>query len=458
MKYNINDYNNKIIKIVSQNIEINYEEPYKLEKATKSIGTGFFIKNNYIITCSHCVENAKDIYIEIANEGQRKYKVKLIGLCPEFDIALLKSVEYKNKEYFQLGNSDKEFTGIEVVAIGFPLGQNNIKITRGIVSGRQNGLIQTDTPVNPGNSGGPLLYNKKVIGIVKSGILKSNNIGYAVPINKFNTIKKELYDKKNILITRSTLYDFLLYNNTNKNLLDLYNAKSGIYINTILNQDIPLKKQDILLSINKNKIDNFGYIQSKKLNQKIEITELFDYIKIGDKIEIEYVRNKKQCKNSFIYSNKELSIKRYYTRFNKIDYEIIDGLVLTDLSNNYLYSLHKEEELNESLYKYLYIRNKTASKIVLSYIYPNTNIANLDILEKGDIITKVNNIEVSTIEELRKAALKYTLHKKKKYILLETAFDERVIIDIEEYKNKNKNMRNTFIYPETLLHKKICNI
>ena len=78
--------------------------------------------------------DSKDIYIEISNKGQRKYKVELVGICPEFDIALLKSVEYKSKEYFQIGDSDKEYTGIEVVAIGFPLGQNNIKITRGIVS------------------------------------------------------------------------------------------------------------------------------------------------------------------------------------------------------------------------------------------------------------------------------------------------------------------------------------
>ncbi len=63
MKYNINNYKNKIIKVVSQSIDIDYKEPYKIEDTSSSIGTGFFIKDNYIITCSHCVEKARNVYI-----------------------------------------------------------------------------------------------------------------------------------------------------------------------------------------------------------------------------------------------------------------------------------------------------------------------------------------------------------------------------------------------------------
>ena len=52
----------------------------------------------------------------------------------------------------------------------FPLGQENLKYTKGIISGRQKSSIQTDTPINPGNSGGPLLLDGKVIGINSSHI------------------------------------------------------------------------------------------------------------------------------------------------------------------------------------------------------------------------------------------------------------------------------------------------
>lgn len=82
MKYNINNYKKKIIKIVSQKIKVNYKEPYKLNDINSVIGSGFFIKDNYIITCSHCIDNARDIYIEVSDEGEQRYKVELVGLCP----------------------------------------------------------------------------------------------------------------------------------------------------------------------------------------------------------------------------------------------------------------------------------------------------------------------------------------------------------------------------------------
>ena len=455
MKYNINNYKNKIIKIVSQTIDVDYKEPYKLDNASSSIGTGFFIKDNYIITCSHCVDDAKSIYIEIASEGQRKYKVELVGLCPYFDIALLKSTEYKSKEYFNLEDSDKAVSGIEVVAIGFPLGQNNIKITRGIISGRQDGDIQTDTPINPGNSGGPLLYKNKVVGIIKSIMTRSNNVGYAIPINKYNIIKKELYNKNEMLISRTPMSNLFIFNNTDDNILALNGAKSGVYINYIRTNKSVLKAGDILTSINKHKIDNFGFIKSKKLKEKINISEIIDKTKLGDKVDIEYVRNKKHLKQSFILNYNKCPIRKIYPRFEKIDYEILDGLVLTNISYNYLRKLNKDEELNMRLYKYFSYKNESESVIIISCIYPNTNLSNIDVLEEGDIIIKVNNIEVHTIEELRKAAVKYTIIKKKKYILLETELNEKVIIDVKEFVKIGNNTRNTFKYPETELYKKL---
>ena len=69
--------------------------------------------------------------------------------------------------------------GGDVYAIGFPLGQDNIKYTKGIIS-RQHTLIQTDTSINPGNSGGPLLLDGKVIGINTSGVVFANLLIYGI--------------------------------------------------------------------------------------------------------------------------------------------------------------------------------------------------------------------------------------------------------------------------------------
>ena len=91
-------------------------------------------------------------------------------------------------------SSDKFYkipSGTEVLSIGFPLGRNNLKITKGIISGRDMGKIQTTSPLNPGNSGGPMVIKDIIIGINSSGIMNASNIGFAVPISYFHTIKKQ---------------------------------------------------------------------------------------------------------------------------------------------------------------------------------------------------------------------------------------------------------------------------
>ncbi len=74
------------------------------------------------------------------------------------------------------------------MAAGYPLGQDRLKYSSGIISGLQGALLQTDAPINPGNSGGPLLNNNnEVIGINSQKIAagQADNIGYSIPIHNF---------------------------------------------------------------------------------------------------------------------------------------------------------------------------------------------------------------------------------------------------------------------------------
>ena len=98
--------------------------------------------------------------------------------------------------------------GDQVLTIGYPMNYedqsfirtNNLKVTKGIVSGSQFGLYQTDSAINPGNSGGPMILKNKVIGINSSGIDDSQNIGYSVPIDYFKLLKDKLIMGKRKII------------------------------------------------------------------------------------------------------------------------------------------------------------------------------------------------------------------------------------------------------------------
>ena len=156
-----------------------------------SLGSGFIIdETGYIVTNNHVIEGADQITVVLQNE--RKLEAKLIGRDPKTDLALLKVKADKPLPHVPFGKSDKARVGDWVLAIGNPLGLGG-SVTAGIISARGRDIrsgpyddyIQTDAPINRGNSGGPLFNIKgEVIGI-NTAILSpsggSIGIGFSVP-------------------------------------------------------------------------------------------------------------------------------------------------------------------------------------------------------------------------------------------------------------------------------------
>ena len=79
-----------VVQIFAQIIEINWIEPYKIPQIGMCTGSGFFIdETGYIVTNSHVVDQSKSVYIQIPSFGKHQFEVKIIGVMPEKDIALL---------------------------------------------------------------------------------------------------------------------------------------------------------------------------------------------------------------------------------------------------------------------------------------------------------------------------------------------------------------------------------
>jgi serine protease Do len=167
-----------------------------------SLGSGFIISaDGYVLTNNHVVDGADEILIKLSD--RRELDAKVIGTDKESDVALLK-VNATGLPTVPIGDSGKLRPGQWVVAIGSPFGLDH-SITHGVVSyvGRSNGgaeqqyvpFIQTDVPINRGNSGGPLFnLDGQVVGI--NSQIFSNTGGYmgvsfAIPINvAMNTVEQ----------------------------------------------------------------------------------------------------------------------------------------------------------------------------------------------------------------------------------------------------------------------------
>jgi len=158
-----------------------------------SLGSGFIIDpSGYIVTNNHVIEDSEQITVSLQDGTQ--IAAKVIGRDTKTDLALLKVVPKKPLPATHFGDSDKARIGDWVIAIGDPFGIGST-VTAGIVSARNRNInngpyddfIQTDAPINRGNSGGPLFdMDGNVIGI-NSAIFSpsggSVGIGFAIPAN-----------------------------------------------------------------------------------------------------------------------------------------------------------------------------------------------------------------------------------------------------------------------------------
>ena len=142
----------------------------KLEKLeqmqNKSIGAGFFINDKgHILTAAHVVKNTIEIWLRIPEFG-KIFKGYIVCVYPDFDLAIIKVVDFKNSYFLKLGNSETLELGQHVYALGYPNNSEYPMRTTGTISGRRIDYIQTYTPINPGNSGGTLLNKfNEVIGV-----------------------------------------------------------------------------------------------------------------------------------------------------------------------------------------------------------------------------------------------------------------------------------------------------
>ncbi len=158
-------------------------------------GSGFFVKSNgLILTARHVVYDKSADYTVVTHDGM-EYIAEIISLDPLNDIAVIK-IEDKNWPALTFGESDVQ-AGQKVVAFGGnAVSEGFIVATkRDITAGTVKepvtlkNLLQTDTVISPGSSGGPLLnMNSEVIGINVAIARYAQDISFAIPIDDAKSI------------------------------------------------------------------------------------------------------------------------------------------------------------------------------------------------------------------------------------------------------------------------------
>jgi Do/DeqQ family serine protease len=180
----------------------------------RGLGSGVIVsQEGYILTNNHVVDSANEVKVELPDK--RSFTAKVVGTDPASDLAVVK-IEAKDLPTLQFGDSDAVRIGDVVLAVGNPLGVGET-VTSGIISAKgrttpgdpdaYEDFLQTDAPINHGNSGGALVNTSgQLIGINSQILTPSDGnigLGFAIPSNMARNVMDQLI--KNGTVRRAKL-------------------------------------------------------------------------------------------------------------------------------------------------------------------------------------------------------------------------------------------------------------
>ncbi|XP_060206459.1 protease Do-like 10, mitochondrial [Lycium barbarum] len=181
-----------VVKIFTVSSRPNYFLPWQNKSQRETAASGFVIRGKRILTNAHVV--ADHTFVLVRKHGSpTKYRATVQAVGHECDLAIL---VVESEEFWEGMNSlelgDVPFLQEAVSVVGYPLGGDNISVTKGVVSrveltqyihGASKLLaIQIDAAINPGNSGGPVIMGDKVAGVAFQNLLGAENIGYIISV------------------------------------------------------------------------------------------------------------------------------------------------------------------------------------------------------------------------------------------------------------------------------------
>jgi len=359
----------------------------------KSLGSGVILtKDGYIVTNSHVIDGADEIKVTLPHD-KKEYKAKVIGIDKESDLAVIK-IDAKNLTSIKIANSKNLLIGDVVFAIGNPFGVGET-VTSGIISALNKdrvglnsyeNFIQTDASINPGNSGGALVDSRgALIGINSAIISKSggnNGIGLAIPTNMVLNITKKLIE--NGKVNRG--YIGVSIADLSNNLSQAYTHKSGAVIMDI-EENSPAQKGGF------QRGDLVYEIDGEKIKDATDLKRVIGSHTPNDKINIKIERDKTEKTLTVVLTSRENTLQN-------IQKNTFGGLNLSNLTNELRYEYRIPSDIEG---------------VLIKDIEPNSLAEQIG-LQAGDVIIQIENREIKSLKDLKRAFSKYKNIPKKIYI------------------------------------------
>ncbi len=367
----------------------------QLQKLT-SLGSGFIIRSDgFIVTNNHVVQGAEQVKVNL--KDGRQYNGTVYAKDELTDLAIIK-IDAQDLLSLKFANSDIIRVGEWVLAIGNPLGLGGT-VSSGIISaigrdinmGPYNDFLQTDAPINRGNSGGPLINTKgEVVGVNTAILSTSENggsigIGFAVPSNVVKNIVSQLITNKKVL--RSWLgVQIQPVDETIAKSFNLATTQGALISNIIPGSPASksaLQVGDVIIAVNDTVLKNSRLLP--KIISNLLPGSIVKLTIISNKVQKEIKVELTAIPDSILASNEVIPTQKAPI-LGKVKEATINSLAI------------KVAEIDDNVRKYFDLKQNTKGVIVLSV--KSGSIAQQKGLIAGLIIVSVNQSAVNSINDL----------------------------------------------------------
>ncbi|OGV59304.1 MAG: hypothetical protein A2X45_04895 [Lentisphaerae bacterium GWF2_50_93] len=336
-----------VVKVYTVQSNPDYHQPWQNYPQSSSTGSGCLIRGNLILTNAHVVSNST--FIMVRKQGDpKKYVAKLVIAGHQCDLALLK---VEDEDFFNgmepLDIGELPLLQDKVAVMGYPIGGDNISITEGVVSrieptiyshsGKYLLAVQIDAALNPGNSGGPVIKDGRIVGVAFQNMSEEQNIGYMVPATIVSHFLDDVKDGKFNGFPDIDLDVSTMENQDIRKWAGMADGQTGVLVTHLTEPEKKkglFKLNDVILEIDGVKIANDASVPFRD-GELIFLGHLIWQKHVGDKCMLKVLREGKPIDFEYtLGGGTKLVPQRVYDVLPS--YYVIGGLLWVPLSENYL--------------------------------------------------------------------------------------------------------------------------
>lgn len=419
-------------------------------------GSGVVIGNGRILTCAHCVADAS--YIRIRKQSEDAlYHATVLFEDDDADLALVSVEDPKfMADITPLEIGDTPLVQDDVLAVGYPVGGDDISYTRGIVSRIEDityshGLktllgVQVDAAINPGNSGGPVFDMKsgKIAGIAFQGRdnEKTEALGYIIPPDVIRHFLVDLQDGKVDGFADIMFVSDQLESPSKRRYYKMNSEMTGVivdHVSSSIRAD-SVRTGDVILEIDGYKVSNNGRIRLEGGVARSAIYPIYTR-QIGEKVPVKVLREGVVTETTVVVAKENRRIRRWMYN-TRPDYFVYGGLVFTTVSYDYM--VRSGADFHDDIVKTKEFPED--EPVVISFVFADAGIEGYLGIDKS-LVRSVNGVKVRNLRHLAEIIDKCSEGFVSFNLDRDEEWDSRLVVDAKEMREATKRVMKRNLIP-----------